>query len=94
MVICSHTCVLQAEDNVNKGKLRLAVEDFKGALALDANHFAHNVHLHLALCKVLVQLGRGKDAITSCDEALDIDGELIDALVQVCWCFHALLCYC
>lgn len=71
-----------AEDNVNKGKLRLAVEDFKGALALDANHFAHNVHLHLALCKVLVQLGRGKDAITSCDEALNIDGELIDAFVQ------------
>ncbi|XP_059462169.1 dnaJ protein P58IPK homolog [Corylus avellana] len=71
-----------AEDNVNKGKLRLAVEDFKGALALDPNHLAHNVHLHLALCNVLVKLGRGKDAITSCDEALNIDGELIDAFVQ------------
>ncbi|XP_062166604.1 dnaJ protein P58IPK homolog isoform X1 [Alnus glutinosa] len=71
-----------AEDNVNKGKLRLAVEDFKAALALDPNHLAHNVHLHLGLCKVLVKLGRGKDAISSCDEALNIDGELIDALVQ------------
>ncbi|XP_023893529.1 dnaJ protein P58IPK homolog [Quercus suber] len=71
-----------AEDNVNKGKLRVAVEDFKGALALDPNHLAHNVHLHLGLCKVLVKLGRGKDAITSCNEALNIDGELLEALVQ------------
>ncbi|KAL4605394.1 hypothetical protein ACB092_09G025100 [Castanea dentata] len=71
-----------AEDNVNKGKLRVAVEDFKGALALDPNHLAHNVHLHLGLCKVLVKLGRGKDAITSCNEALNIDEELLDALVQ------------
>ncbi|KAK3038428.1 hypothetical protein RJ639_030594 [Escallonia herrerae] len=71
-----------AEDNVNKGKLRVAVEDYKGALALDASHIAHNVHLHLGLCKVLVKLGRGKDAIRSCTEALDIDGELLEALVQ------------
>ncbi|GFZ11419.1 DnaJ P58IPK-like protein [Actinidia rufa] len=51
-----------AEDNVNKGKLRLAVEDYKAALALDPNHLAHNIHLHLGLCNVLVKLGRGKDA--------------------------------
>ncbi|KAL5546184.1 hypothetical protein UlMin_005871 [Ulmus minor] len=71
-----------AEDNVNKGKLRLAVEDYKAALALDPNHSAHNVHLHLGLCKVLVKLGRGKDALSSCNEVLDIDGELLEALVQ------------
>ncbi|KAK3033704.1 hypothetical protein RJ639_034479 [Escallonia herrerae] len=71
-----------AEDNANKGKLRVAVEDYKGALALDASHIAHNVHLHLGLCKVLVKLGRGKDAVRSCTEALDIDGELLEALVQ------------
>ncbi|KAK1561979.1 hypothetical protein Q3G72_004233 [Acer saccharum] len=71
-----------AEDNVSKGKLRVAVEDFKAALALDPNHLAHNVHLHLGLCKVLVKLGRGKDALSSCSEALNIDEELIDALVQ------------
>ncbi|KAK6943777.1 Tetratricopeptide repeat 2 [Dillenia turbinata] len=71
-----------AEDNAEKGKLRLSVEDFKAALALDPKHLAHNVHLHLGLCKVLVRLGRGKDAISSCTEALDIDGELIEALVQ------------
>ncbi|KAJ0028356.1 hypothetical protein Pint_35602 [Pistacia integerrima] len=71
-----------AEDNVNKGKLRLAVEDYKAALALDPNHIAHNVHLHLGLCKVLVKLGRGKDALSSCTDALDIDGELLEALVQ------------
>lgn len=81
---------MQAEDNVNQGKLRLAVEDFKAALPLDPNHLAHNVHLHLGLCKVLVKLGRGKDALVSCTEALNIDENLIDALVQVCnlfWCY-------
>ncbi|XP_030494090.2 dnaJ protein P58IPK homolog [Cannabis sativa] len=71
-----------AEDNANKGKLRVAVEDYKAALALDPNHLAHNVHLHLGLCKVLVKLGRGKDALSSCNEALNIDGELLEALVQ------------
>lgn len=77
----------QAEDNVSKGKLRLAVEEYNAALALDPNHLAHNVHLHLGLCKVLVKLGRGKDAVTSCNEALNIDGDLIEALVQVCLFF-------
>ncbi|CAL9767623.1 unnamed protein product [Musa acuminata subsp. burmannicoides] len=71
-----------AEDNAAKGKLRVAVEDFKAALALDPNHTAHNVHLHLGLCKVLVKLGRGKDAIDSCTEVLNIDEELVEALVQ------------
>ncbi|KAK8483307.1 hypothetical protein V6N13_096997 [Hibiscus sabdariffa] len=71
-----------AEDNLNKGKLRLAVEDYKAALALDPDHLAHNVHLHLGLCKVSVKLGRGKDALSSCSEALNIDEELLEALVQ------------
>ncbi|XP_057475480.1 dnaJ protein P58IPK homolog [Actinidia eriantha] len=71
-----------AEDNVNKGKLRLAVEDYKAALALDPNHLAHNIHLHLGLCNILVKLGRGKDAVSSCTEALNIDEELVEALVQ------------
>ncbi|KAK8553788.1 hypothetical protein V6N12_030771 [Hibiscus sabdariffa] len=71
-----------AEDNLNKGKLRLAVEDYEAALALDPDHLAHNVHLHLGLCKVLVKLGRGKDALSSCSEALNIDEELLEALVQ------------
>ncbi|ERM99360.1 hypothetical protein AMTR_s00108p00145500 [Amborella trichopoda] len=35
----------KVEDNLAKGKLRLAVEDFKGALALDPNHTAYHVHL-------------------------------------------------
>lgn len=77
-------CFIQAEDNVSKGKLRVAVEDFKAALALDPNHTAHNVHLYLGLCKVLVKLGRGKDALSSCTETLNINEELIEALVQVC----------
>lgn len=50
---------------------------------MDPNHLAHNVHLHVGLCKLLVKLGRGTDAIRSCNDALDIDGELLDALVQV-----------
>ncbi|RDY00099.1 DnaJ protein P58IPK-like protein [Mucuna pruriens] len=71
-----------AEDNASKGKLRVAVEEFKGALAVDPNHLAHNVHLHLGLCKVLVKLGRGKDALDSCNEALKFNEELVEALVQ------------
>ncbi|KAL1351917.1 hypothetical protein HN51_015803 [Arachis hypogaea] len=71
-----------AEDNANKGKLRVAVEEFKTALAVDPDHLAHNVHLHLELCKVLVKLGRGKDALDSCNEALKINEELLEALVQ------------
>ncbi|KAL0336889.1 UNVERIFIED_CONTAM: DnaJ protein P58IPK, partial [Sesamum calycinum] len=71
-----------AEDNASKGKLRLAVEDYKAALALDPAHSAHNVHLHLGLCKVSVKLGRGKDAVASCTEALEIDGDLVEALAQ------------
>lgn len=55
---------------------------------MDPNHSAHNVHLHLGLCKVLVKLGRGKDAVTSCSDALEIDGELVEALVQVFLCPH------
>ncbi|CAN6470417.1 unnamed protein product [Victoria cruziana] len=71
-----------AEDNVEKGKFRVAVEEFKAALALDPDHIAHNVHLHLGLCKALVKLGRGKDALASCNAVLEIDEELIEALVQ------------
>ncbi|PKA66919.1 Chaperone protein dnaJ 15 [Apostasia shenzhenica] len=71
-----------AEENAEKGKLRLAAEDFKSAVAMDPHHTAHNVHLYLGLCKVLVKLGRGQDAVNSCTEALDIDGELLEALVQ------------
>ena len=73
----------QAEQNVEKGKLRLAVEDYKAALALDPDHVAYNVHLQLGLCKLLVKLGRGKDALSSCSEVLNIDEELTEALVQV-----------
>ncbi|XP_047958436.1 dnaJ protein P58IPK homolog [Salvia hispanica] len=71
-----------AEDNAGKGKLRLAVEDYKAALAFDPNHTAHNIHLHLGLCKVYVKLGRGTDAVKSCTEVLEIDGDQVEALVQ------------
>ncbi|KAI3473259.1 hypothetical protein Pfo_030551 [Paulownia fortunei] len=72
-----------AEDNASKGKLRLAVEEYNAALALDPNHAAHNIHVHLGLCKVFVKLGRGKDAVTSCTEVLEIDGDSVEALIQV-----------
>jgi DnaJ homolog subfamily C member 3 len=61
----------------------LAAEDYKAALAMDPDHTANNVHLYLGLCKTLVKLGRGKEAISSCTEALNIEGELVDALTQV-----------
>ncbi|KAI4318885.1 hypothetical protein MLD38_032542 [Melastoma candidum] len=71
-----------AEDNMSKGKLRLAAEDYKVALAMDPDHTAYNVNLYLGMCKVLVNLGHGKDALSSCSDALNIDGELTEALVQ------------
>lgn len=71
-----------AEDNAAKGKLRVSVEDYKTALAMDPDHTAYNVHLYLGLCKTLVRLGRSKEAISSCTEALNIDSELVDALTQ------------
>ncbi|XP_010452175.1 PREDICTED: dnaJ protein P58IPK homolog [Camelina sativa] len=71
-----------AEDNANKGKLRVSAEEYKEAIALDPEHTANNVHLYLGLCKVSVRLGRGKDGLNSCNEALNIDGELIEALHQ------------
>ncbi|CAH8349923.1 unnamed protein product [Eruca vesicaria subsp. sativa] len=72
-----------AEDNASKGKLRVSTEDYKAAIALDPEHTAHNVHLYLGLCKVSVRLGRGKDGLDSCNEALNIDSELTEALHQV-----------
>lgn len=71
-----------AEENMEKGKLRMAAEDFKAALQVDSSHTAHNVHLFLGLCKALVKLGRGKDALESCTSALEINEELVEALVQ------------
>jgi DnaJ family protein C protein 3 len=71
-----------AEENLEKGKLRMAAEDFKAALQVDSSHTANNVHLYLGLCKALVKLGRGKDALESCTSALDINEELVEALVQ------------
>ena len=74
---------MQAEDNAAKGKLRLSAEDYKKALAMDPDHTAYNVHLYLGLCKTLVKLGRGNEAVSSCTEALNIDSDLVDALIQV-----------
>ncbi|CAL9228962.1 unnamed protein product [Arabidopsis halleri] len=71
-----------AEDNASKGKLRVSAEEYKEAIALDPEHTANNVHLYLGLCKVSVRLGRGKDGLNSCNEALNIDAELIEALHQ------------
>ncbi|KFK38363.1 hypothetical protein AALP_AA3G104400 [Arabis alpina] len=71
-----------AEENASKGKLRASVEDYKAAIALDPNHTAHNVNLYLGLCKVSVRLGRGNNALKSCNEALNIEPELAEALHQ------------
>lgn len=94
LCVFNYIFCVKAEDNASKGKLRVAVEEFKGALAVDPDHLAHNVHLHLGLCKVLIKLGRGKDALNSCSEALKINEELIEALVQVCYNFqHHFACF-
>lgn len=71
-----------ADELVEKGKFRMAVEEYKAILDVDPEHTAHNVNLYLGLCKVLVKLGRAKDALSSCSSALDINGELLEALIQ------------
>ncbi|MCO5593452.1 hypothetical protein L7F22_047466 [Adiantum nelumboides] len=71
-----------AEDLAEKGKFRMAVEEFRAVLAIDPDHLAFNVNLHLSLCKVLVKLGRAKDAVSSCSSALEINEELVEALMK------------
>ncbi|KAH6555245.1 hypothetical protein KP509_1Z270900 [Ceratopteris richardii] len=71
-----------AEDLAERGKFRAAVEEYNSALAVDPDHIAFNVNLHLGLCKVLVKLGRAKDALSSCSSALEINEELVDALIK------------
>ncbi|KAJ7551932.1 hypothetical protein O6H91_06G035000 [Diphasiastrum complanatum] len=71
-----------AEEAAEKSKFRLAVEEYTAALQIDTEHDAHNVKLFLGLCKVLVKLGRGKNALDACSSALKIDADLVEALVQ------------
>ena len=61
----------------------MAVEEYKAALELDPENSAFNINLYLGLCKVLVTLGRGNDALSSCSSALDINGDLVEALIKV-----------
>ncbi|KAI4973387.1 hypothetical protein ZWY2020_035648 [Hordeum vulgare] len=76
------------EDTAAKSKFRVAVVDYKAALAMNPDHTIYNIQLYLGLCKTLVKLGRGKEAINSCTEALSIDEELVDALAQISLMFH------
>ena len=48
---------------------------------MDPSHTTQNVNLYLGLCKVLVKLGIGKDALESCMAGLEIEEQLIEALV-------------
>lgn len=71
-----------AEEALAKSKLRAAADEFQSALLVDPDHSAHNVKLFLGLCKTLVKLSRGKDALQACSSALEIDEELVEALTN------------
>eukprot|EP00897_Mesotaenium_endlicherianum_P006267 jgi/Mesen1/5669/ME000288S04880 len=71
-----------AEEALAKSKLRVAIEDFTAALQIDPDHRLHNVRLYLGLCKATGRLGRNKDCVAACSSALEIDGELLEALVK------------
>ncbi|XP_002974188.2 dnaJ protein P58IPK homolog B [Selaginella moellendorffii] len=71
-----------AEDLFEKGKFRKAVEQYNEALSLDPEHETQSFVLYLGLCKTLVKLGRGKEALPACSSALKIDGEHAEALLQ------------
>jgi DnaJ family protein C protein 3 len=47
--------------------------------ASNPGHALYNGHLYLGVCKTLVKLGRGNEAINGCTKALRIDEELVDA---------------
>ncbi|CAM6043781.1 unnamed protein product [Sphagnum compactum] len=71
-----------ADEAFEKSKFRTAVEEYTSALEIAPDHTSHNIRLHLGLCKALVKLGRGRDAVTRCSLVLEIDSESLEALVQ------------
>jgi hypothetical protein len=82
LVLCTYV-TLQADEAFEKSKFRTAVEEYTLALEIAPDHTSHNIRLHLGLCKALVKLGRGRDAVTRCSLVLEIDSESLEALVQV-----------
>ncbi|GBG81390.1 hypothetical protein CBR_g32064 [Chara braunii] len=72
----------QANEHFEAGKYRLAIEGYLAALEVEKTHDVHNVKLHLGLCKAYVKLSKGKEAMPHCARALEIDPQLIEALVQ------------
>lgn len=50
---------------------------------MDPKHKAHNVKLWNGLCLALVKLSKGKEAVSACTSALEIDGDLVEALINV-----------
>ncbi len=81
-MLCTYV-TLQADEAFEKSKFRTAVEEYTSALEIAPDHTSHNIRLHLGLCKALVKLGRGRDAVTRCSLVLELDSESLEALVQV-----------
>ena len=75
---------LQADEALEKNKFRSAVEAYLAALEVVPDHDLHNIQLNMGLCKALVKLGRGKDAVMRCSLVLEMDSSYLDALAQVC----------
>ncbi|KAG0625645.1 hypothetical protein M758_2G070900 [Ceratodon purpureus] len=71
-----------ADEALEKSKFRTAVEAYLAALEIVPDHDLHNIKLNMGLCKALVQLGRGKDAVMRCSLVLEMDGASLDALEQ------------
>lgn len=74
---------MQADEALEKSKFRTAVEAYLSALEVVPDHDLHNIKLNMGLCKALVQLGRGKDALTRCSLVLEMDESSLEALEQV-----------
>lgn len=68
---------------MEKNKLRTAVEAYYAALEVVPDHDLHNIKLNMGLCKALVKLGRGKDAVTRCSLVVGMDSASVEALQQV-----------
>jgi hypothetical protein len=57
-----------ANDLMEAGQAREALQDIHNALAVDPRHSLFNIELHMMACKAHVALAEGRAAVTACDQ--------------------------
>lgn len=57
-----------ANDLMEAGQAREALQDINNALAVDPRHSLFNIELHMMACKAHVALAEGRAAVSACDQ--------------------------